>query len=107
MNKIFHPYLDKFLVVYLDDIMVYSQTLEDHVEHLRAIFSNLRERHLFVKREKCSLAQTKVTFLGHKIKDGTIRMDESKVKAFFDSEVPTTIKELRSFLGLTNFIRDS
>lgn len=44
---------------------------------------------------------------GHKIKDGTIRMDESKVKAFFDSEVPTTIKELRSFLGLTNFIRDS
>lgn len=72
------------MVVYFDDIVVYSQTLEDHVDHLKAVFSKLGEHHLFVKWEKCSFVQTEVTFLGHKIKDGTIRMDESKVKAILD-----------------------
>lgn len=102
MNKIFHPYLDKFVVVYLDDIVIHSQTLEDHVDHLKAVFSKLREHHLFVKKEKCSFAQNQVAFLGHIIKDGIIKMDESKVKAILDWEAPSNVKELRSFLGLAN-----
>lgn len=103
MNKIFHPYLDKFVVVYFDDIVVFTQTLEDHADNLRVNFSKLGEHHLFVKREKCSFTQMKVTFVGHKIKYGTKRIDKSKVKEILDWEVPTNIKELRSFLGLTNY----
>ena len=71
--------MDKFVVVYLDDIVVYSQTLEEHVKHLRTIFKVLRENTLFVKREKCYFAQTEILFLGHRIGDCSIRMDKSKV----------------------------
>ena len=78
MNKIFHPYLDKFVVVYLDDIVIYSNTLntlKEHVEHLRKAFKE------HVKNEKCSFDKEKVSFLGHCIKDGKLMIDDSKVKA--------------------------
>ena len=77
MNKIFHPYLDQFVVVYLDDIVIYSSTLEEHVEHLRKVFQVLRENHLHIKREKCEFAQHEVHFLGHIISQGKLRMDEA------------------------------
>ncbi|GJU42205.1 RNA-directed DNA polymerase-like protein [Tanacetum coccineum] len=69
MNKLFHPFLDKFVVVYLDDIVVYSHTMEEHVLHLNQVFQVLRDIELYVKLEKCSFAQDEVEFLGHKIKD--------------------------------------
>ena len=69
------------MVVYLDDIIVYSQMLKEHVKHLRTIFKVLRENTLFVKREKCYFAQMEILFLGHRISDGSIRMDKSKVQA--------------------------
>ena len=81
MNKIFHPYLDKFMVVYLDDIIIYRSTLEEHVEHLRKVFKILRHNELYVKKEKCSFAKEEVSFLGHRIKDGKLMMDDSEVKA--------------------------
>nr|CAD1844098.1 unnamed protein product [Ananas comosus var. bracteatus] len=65
MNKPFHPYLDRFVVVYLDDIVVYSNTLQEHIEHLRTVFQVLRENQLFVKKEKCIFAKEEVHFLGH------------------------------------------
>ncbi|KAI4297964.1 hypothetical protein L6164_037817 [Bauhinia variegata] len=67
MNKIFHPYLDRFVVVYFDDIFVYSNSLEEHAEHLRAVFKTLREKELYVKKEKCSFVREEVHFLGHVI----------------------------------------
>lgn len=79
MNRIFQPYLDQFVVVYLDDIVVYSNTLAEHAEHLRVVFGVLRENELYVKREKCSFAKLEVDFLGHKIRDGTLLMDKAKV----------------------------
>lgn len=79
MNKLFHPYLDKFVVVYLDDIVVYSDTLEEHVNHLRKVFQVLRENELYVKREKCDFAKEEVIFLGHKVGRGQLKMDEAKV----------------------------
>ena len=105
MNTIFRPYLDQFVVVYLDDIVVYSQTLEEHLEHLREVFEALRENKLYVKREKCSFAQEDVMFLGHKIKDGKLMMEESKVRAIQEWQPPTTVPQLRSFLGLVNYYR--
>ena len=76
MNKIFHPYLDKFMVVYLDDIVIDSNTLKEHVEHLKKVFKILRQNELYVKKEKCSFAKEEVNFLGHRIKDGKLMMDD-------------------------------
>nr|CAD1829976.1 unnamed protein product [Ananas comosus var. bracteatus] len=105
MNKLFHPYLDRFVVVYLNDFVLYSNTLEEHVEHLRTIFQVLRENQLYVKREKCSFAKEEVHFLGHWIGRGQLHMDQQKVRAICEWEAPTTVSELRSFLGIVNYYR--
>uniref|UniRef100_A0A3Q7ETV7 Reverse transcriptase domain-containing protein n=1 Tax=Solanum lycopersicum TaxID=4081 RepID=A0A3Q7ETV7_SOLLC len=105
MNDILHPYLDQFVVVYLDDIVIYSDTLEEHVMHLKKVFTILRENQLYVKREKCEFAQPKIHFLGYVISQGELRMDEAKVKAIQDWEAPTKVTELRTFLGLANYYR--
>nr|CAN67543.1 hypothetical protein VITISV_013557 [Vitis vinifera] len=103
MNKIFHPYLDKFVVVYLDDVVIYSNTLKEHVEHSREVFKILRQNELYVKKEKCSFAKEEVSFLGHYIKDSKLMMDGSKVKAIQEWDPPTKVPQLRSFLGLVNY----
>uniref|UniRef100_A0A3Q7EZB1 Reverse transcriptase domain-containing protein n=1 Tax=Solanum lycopersicum TaxID=4081 RepID=A0A3Q7EZB1_SOLLC len=95
----------KFVVVYLDDIVIYSDTLEEHVVHLKKVFKILRENQLYVKREKCEFAQPKVHFLGHIISQGELRMDEAKKKAIQEWEAPMKVAELRSFLGLANYYR--
>ena len=105
MNKIFHPFLDKFVVVYLDDIVIYSNTLEEHIDHLNKVFRLLRRNELYVKNEKCSFALGEVGFLGHRIKDGKLMMDESKIKAIQEWDPPTKVPQLRSFLGLVNYYR--
>ena len=105
MNKILHPYLDQLVVVYLDDIVIFSNTSEEHVEHLRKVFKILRVNQLYVKREKCEFAQPKVHFLGHIITQGELRMDEAKIRAIQEWEAPKKVTELRSFLGLVNYHR--
>ncbi|GJS50693.1 putative nucleotidyltransferase, ribonuclease H [Tanacetum coccineum] len=84
MNKLFHPFLDKFVVVYLDDIVVYSHTLEEHVFYLKQVFQVLRDNELYMKLEKCSFTQDEVELLGHKIKDGGLMIDGAKIKAIQD-----------------------
>ncbi|KAE8676551.1 hypothetical protein F3Y22_tig00111584pilonHSYRG00153 [Hibiscus syriacus] len=81
MNQVFHDYLDKFVVIYLDDIMIFNTSIQEHLEHLRLVLTRLRENQLFVKKEKCAFAQTQVQFLGHIIERGRIRMDKENVKA--------------------------
>ncbi|KAL9259868.1 Transposon Ty3-I Gag-Pol polyprotein-like protein [Drosera capensis] len=105
MNDIFNPYLDKFVVVYLDDIVVYSATLEEHARHLRMVFEVLASNQLYVKKEKCSFARQEVDFLGHRIKDGKLLMEDGKVLAIQEWEPPSKVPELRSFLGLANYYR--
>ncbi|KAI3462633.1 hypothetical protein Pfo_019296 [Paulownia fortunei] len=105
MNKIFQPYLDRFMVVYLDDIVIYSNSLEEHTNHLRIVFQVLRENELYVKKEKCSFAKEEVPFLGHIIGHGQLQMDGAKIRAIVEWEAPTKVTELRSFLGLVNYYR--
>ena len=105
MNDVLYEFLDQFVVVYLDDIVVYSETLVDHVNHLRKVFSKLREYKLYVKKEKCEFCRQEVKFLGHWVSKGQIRMDEKKIKAILDWTPPKKVSELRSFLGLANYYR--
>lgn len=105
MNNVFYDYIDRFVVVYLDDIVVYSESLKDHLKHLRLVFSKLKEFQLYVKKEKCEFCRQEVMFLGHWISKGHVRMDEKKVKAILDWSAPTKVTELRSFLGLANYYR--
>ena len=81
MNEVFQEYLDQFVVVYLDDIVIYSSTLEEHVEHLQKALTKLREHKLYVKLEKCSFAQERIKFLGHIVEHGCIKIDQENVKA--------------------------
>ena len=105
MNQVFHDFLDKFVVVYIDDIVIYSANLEEHLEHLKLMFARLREHQLYVKQEKCEFAKTSIKFLGHVIEQGRIRMDGRKVRAIQEWKVPKGVSELRSFLGLANYYR--
>ena len=105
MNDILFEYIDAFVVVYLDDIVIYSQSLREHEKHMSLVFQRLQENKLFVKKEKCEFAQRQITFLGHKISEGLIKMDENKVRAIREWSVPSKLKELRSFLGLANYYR--
>ncbi|KAE8689123.1 hypothetical protein F3Y22_tig00110943pilonHSYRG00133 [Hibiscus syriacus] len=105
MNKVLQPFLDHFVVVYLDDIIVYSKTLEEHIEHFRRVFQVLRENDLYVKEEKCSFAQKEVPFLGHIVGGGKLQMDKDKIQAIDEWKPPTKVTELRAFLGLANYYR--
>ncbi len=84
MNDIFREWLDDFVVVYIDDILVYSNSMEEHVEHLRKVFQRLRENKLYAKFEKCEFGVSEVDFLGHRITQEGLKMDDHKVKAILD-----------------------
>ena len=79
MNRIFRPYLDKFVVCYLDDILIYSKTRDEHLEHLRLVFDTLRREQLYAKQSKCHWAQPQVEYLGHVVSADGIRMDRGKL----------------------------
>jgi hypothetical protein len=100
MNDIFREWLDDFIVIYIDDILIYSGSLE---EHLRKVFQRLRENKLYVKLEKCKFGVTEVDFLGHRITQEGLKMDDHKVKAILDWEPPKSVPALRSFLGLASY----
>uniref|UniRef100_A0A388KQL4 Reverse transcriptase n=1 Tax=Chara braunii TaxID=69332 RepID=A0A388KQL4_CHABU len=109
MNDIFRDILQQYVLVYLDDILVYSRTLEEHLRHLRDVLDRLRRHGFYAKLSKCRFAQHKVDFLGHYVSDQGLHMDDAKITAIAEWPAPTSAKQLRSFLGLTsyysNFIR--
>jgi len=105
MNDIFWGWLDDFVVVYIDDILIYSSSLEEHAEHLRKVFQKLRENKLYAKLEKCEFGVAEVDFLGHSITQEGLKMDDHKVKAIVDWEPPKSVPVLRSFLGLASYYR--
>ncbi|GBG65087.1 hypothetical protein CBR_g49162 [Chara braunii] len=103
MNDIFRDILEQYVLVYLDDILVYSRTLEEHLRHLRDVLDRLRRHGFYAKLSKCRFAQHKVNFLGHYVSDQGLLMDDAKITAIAEWPVPTFAKQLRSFLGLTSY----
>ncbi|WVZ88944.1 hypothetical protein U9M48_035411 [Paspalum notatum var. saurae] len=105
MNKVFMEYLDKFVVVFIDDILVFSVNEEEHEKHLRMVLQKLRENQLYAKLSKCEFWLLEVSFLGHIISKGGISVDPSKIKAVQDWVAPQNVSEIRSFLGLAGYYR--
>jgi hypothetical protein len=105
MNKVFMEYLDKFVVVFIDDILKFSKTEEEHEEHLRLVLEKLRSNQLYAKFSKCDFWLTKVAFLGHIISAGGVSVDPGKVKDVLNWMPPITVLEIRSFLGLAVYYR--
>ena len=105
MNSVFMPELDKFVVVFIDDILIYSENESDHEEHLRIVLSRLREHKLYAKFSKCEFWMSKVPFLGHILSRDGISVDPSKVQEVMDWKAPTSVHEVRSFLGLAGYYR--
>jgi hypothetical protein len=105
MNSVFMLELDQFVMVFIDDILVYSKSVEEHEEHLRIVFQWLREHQLYAKFSKCKLWIKEVPFLGHMVSPEGITVDPSKVKVVLEWKPPTTVSEVRSFLGLAGYYR--
>ncbi|GKB29661.1 putative reverse transcriptase domain-containing protein [Tanacetum coccineum] len=105
MNRVFHEFLDKFVIVFIDDIMVFSKSKEEHEEHLRTVLQILRQEKLYAKFSKCEFWLSKVAFLGHIVSAEGITMDPAKVEAITKWPRPTSVTEVRSFLGLAGYYR--
>ena len=105
MNKVFRPYLDKFVIVFIDDILVYSRDEEEHANHMRLVLQTLREKQLYAKFNKCEFWLDQVVFLGHIVSGEGIKVDPKKIEAILNWEPLKNVPELRSFLGLAGYYR--
>jgi len=105
MNTTLYPLLRKCALVFFDDILVYSRTLEDHIQHLRQVFTLLASDQWKVKISKCRFAQQSISYLGHIVSHNGVSTDPSKIESIQQWPPPQNIKELRSFLGLAGYYR--
>jgi len=105
MNDVLRAFLRRFVLVFLDDILIYSSSWTNHLRHLRIVLSELRRHQLFVKRSKCAFGESSVAYLGHTISASGVAMDSAKVQAIVDWPVPHSARAVRGFLGLAGYYR--
>ncbi|XP_066351740.1 uncharacterized mitochondrial protein AtMg00860-like [Miscanthus floridulus] len=105
MNDVLWPFLRRFVLVFFDDILIYSQTWAEHLRHLRVVLTALRQQQLFVKRSKCAFGEPSVSYLGHIISASGVAMDPAKVQAIRDWPIPRSARAVRGFLGLAGYYR--
>jgi hypothetical protein len=105
MNKIFMPYLDKFVILFIDNILIYSKDKEEHAKHLRIALQILREHQLYAKFSKCEFWLDQVEFLGHVISKEGIAVNPSKVSSVLEWEAPKNVNQIRGFLGMAGYYR--
>ena len=105
MHRVFQPYLDQFVVVFVDEILIYSQSEEEHEDHLRVVLQLLRDHQLYAKFRKCEFWLTMVRFLGHVVSVSGVSVDLDKVEAMMNWKRHTSVFEIHSFLGLARYYR--
>jgi hypothetical protein len=105
MNKVFMKYLDKFVVIFIDDIIIFSKNEEEHDEHLCLVLQKLRENQLYAKLNKCKFWLKEVSFLGHIISEGGISVDPNMVKDVLSWNTPQNVSDTRNFFGLPGYYR--
>ncbi|TYK07688.1 ty3-gypsy retrotransposon protein [Cucumis melo var. makuwa] len=105
MNRVFKDFLDSFVIVFIDDILIYSKTETEHEEHLHQVLETLRANKLYAKFSKCEFWLNKVTFLGHVVSSEGVSVDPAKIEAVTNWPRPSTVSEIRSFLGLADYYR--
>ena len=105
MNRVFQPYLDQFVIVFIDDILVYSKDEQEHEQHLKIVLHTLREKKLYGKLRKCDFWLKEVSFLGHIVSSKGIRVDPAKIEAVVNWKLPQSVTKVRSFLGLAEYYR--
>ena len=105
MNRVFKQYLDLFVIVFLDDILIYSRSEEEHASHLRVVLQTLNDRQLFTKFSKCEFWLQSIAFLCHNVSSKGIRVDSRKIEAVKQWPKPTYATDIRIFLGLAGYYR--
>ncbi|XP_027093589.2 uncharacterized protein [Coffea arabica] len=105
INSVFEPYIRKFVLVFFDDILIYSPELPTHLHHLSLVLNTLRTHSLYAKLSKCTFGQNQVEYLGHIVTEAGVSADPAKVEAMLSWPAPTNVKALRGFLGLTGYYR--
>jgi len=105
MNEILQPFLRKFVLVFLDDILIYSPSMDSHLQHLELVLQTMRKHQLYLKESKCTFARDSLEYLGHIISSTGVATDPSKISDMLKWPIPTSMTDLRAFLGLTGYYR--
>ena len=105
MHRVFQPYLDQFVVVFIDEILIYSKSKEEHEGHFKIVIQALRDHQLYAKFSKCEFLLTEVRFLGHVALASSVSVDLAKVEVVMNWKIPKSVFEIRSFLGLAGYYR--
>jgi hypothetical protein len=105
MNSICIQYLDKFILIFIDDILIYSKSEEEHEHHLKIVLQTLREHKLYAKFNKCDFYQRKIQYLGHLISEDGIAVDPENIKYIMEWIVPKNVTDIQSFMGITGYYR--
>ena len=105
VNFVFRDYLRKFVLVFFDDILIYSKSMELHLDHVRTVFQTMRDNILFAKKNKCAFGIPKIEYLGHYISGVGVEIDPRKIEAITSWPTPKCQRDVRSFLGLTGYYR--
>jgi hypothetical protein len=103
MNNVLNKFLDIFVLVFIDDILIYSKSREEHEEHLKLVLQVLREHKLYANISKCDFFQKKVHYLGHVISEKGVVVDPDKIKSIMDFPTPKDVTDIRSFMGLAGY----
>ncbi|XP_054797653.1 uncharacterized mitochondrial protein AtMg00860-like [Prosopis cineraria] len=105
MNYVFQPFLYKFMLIFFDDILIYSSSWVEHLKHVEDVLRVLDQHKLYVKLSKCSFGQLKIDYLGHIVSSAGVEVDQTKVMKIQNWPIPLNVKQLRGFLGLTGYYR--